>query len=112
MAGEDSPGAETRGRRHHPGRRLLVKFVSADSYGLIVLLVVVTYLVSVSLSTSWAQTVVLAVQMDLEDAFLAHQVVVFEPALRAQLQDRAARIVWAELGPAAGVIGAAALNIP
>ena len=63
MAGEDSPGAETRGGRHHPGRRLLVKFVSADSYGLIVLLVVVTYLVSVSLSTSWAPTVVLAVQM-------------------------------------------------
>jgi len=63
MAGEDSPGAETRGGRHHPGRRLLVKFVSADSYGLIVLLVVVTYLVSVSLSTSWAQTVVLAIQL-------------------------------------------------
>ena len=63
MAGEDSPGAETRAGRHHPGRQLLVKFVSADSYGLIVLLVVVTHLVSVSLSTSWAQTVVLAVQM-------------------------------------------------
>jgi hypothetical protein len=63
MAGEDSPGAETRGGRHHPGRRLLVKFVSADSYGLIVLLVVVTYLVSVSLSTSWAPTVVLAIQL-------------------------------------------------
>jgi glucokinase len=36
----------------------------------------------------------------------------FEPALRERLQDRAARLAWAELGPAAGVIGAAALNIP
>jgi glucokinase len=36
----------------------------------------------------------------------------FEPALREALRDRAARPAWAELGPAAGVIGAAALNIP
>jgi glucokinase len=36
----------------------------------------------------------------------------FEPALRSRLEDRATRIAWAELGPAAGVIGAAALNIP
>jgi len=36
----------------------------------------------------------------------------FEPALHGVLEDRASRIVWAELGPAAGVIGAAALNIP
>jgi glucokinase len=36
----------------------------------------------------------------------------FEPALRERMEDRAARIAWAELGPAAGVIGAAALNIP
>lgn len=36
----------------------------------------------------------------------------FEPALRDQLRERADRISWAELGPAAGVIGAAALNIP
>jgi glucokinase len=36
----------------------------------------------------------------------------FEPALRDQLLERAERIAWAELGPAAGVIGAAALNIP
>ena len=40
-----------------------MKFVSADSYGFVVLLVVATYLVSVSLSTSWAPTVVLAVQI-------------------------------------------------
>ncbi|MFI5184542.1 MAG: ROK family protein, partial [Vicinamibacteria bacterium] len=36
----------------------------------------------------------------------------FEPALGRRLGDRAARLAWAELGPAAGVIGAAALNIP
>lgn len=36
----------------------------------------------------------------------------FEPALAEGLGDRMARVAWAELGPAAGVIGAAALNIP
>jgi glucokinase len=36
----------------------------------------------------------------------------FEPELRERLGDRAGCLTWAELGPAAGVIGAAALNIP
>ena len=58
-----TPGPETAVRKRRPGRQLLVKFVSADSYGFIVLLVVVTYLVSVSLATSWAQTVILAIQI-------------------------------------------------
>ena len=58
-----TPGPETPVRKRRPGRQLLVKFVSADSYGFIVLLVVVTYLVSVSLATSWAQTVILAIQI-------------------------------------------------
>jgi hypothetical protein len=42
---------------------LLAKFVSADSYGLVLVLVVVTYVVSVSFVAGWAQSVVLAVQL-------------------------------------------------
>jgi len=63
MSVAKTPGPETPAHKRRPGRRLLVKFVSADSYGFIVLLVVVTYLVSVSLTTSWAQTVILAIQI-------------------------------------------------
>jgi len=36
----------------------------------------------------------------------------FEKELSSRLDERMARVKWAELGPAAGVIGAAALNIP
>ncbi len=36
----------------------------------------------------------------------------FESVLGERLGDRMERVAWAELGPAAGVIGAAALNIP
>ena len=45
---------------HHP---MLARFVSADSYGLILLLVVVTYLLAVSLPTDGGQSVVLAIQI-------------------------------------------------
>ena len=48
-----------RGRRH----RLLEAFVSPDSYGLVVLLILVTYGVSVALAASWAASLVLAVQI-------------------------------------------------
>jgi glucokinase len=43
---------------------------------------------------------------------LAHSRDLFAPALAEQLAERMARVAWAELGPAAGVIGAAALNMP
>lgn len=43
---------------------------------------------------------------------LAHSRDLFEPALAERLGDRMVRVAWAELGPAAGVIGAAALNMP
>ena len=45
------------------GRRLGRSFVSADSYGLVLLLVVVTYMVSVSVTEEWAPSVVLTVQL-------------------------------------------------
>ena len=44
-------------------RRLGGSFVSADSYGLVLLLVVVTYVVSVSVTEEWAGSVVLTVQL-------------------------------------------------
>ncbi len=44
-------------------RRLGRSFVSADSYGLVLLLVVVTYVVSVSVTETWAASVVLTVQL-------------------------------------------------
>jgi ion channel len=44
-------------------RRLGRSFVSADSYGLVLLLVVVTYVVSVSVTETWAGSIVLTVQL-------------------------------------------------
>jgi hypothetical protein len=44
-------------------RRLGRSFVSADSYGLVLLLVMVTYVVSVSVTQAWAGSVVLTVQL-------------------------------------------------
>lgn len=44
-------------------RRLGRSFVSADSYGLVLLLVMVTYVVSVSVTQAWAGSIVLTVQL-------------------------------------------------
>jgi Ion channel len=44
-------------------RRLGRSFVSADSYGVVLLLVLVTYVVSVSVTEAWAGSVVLTVQL-------------------------------------------------
>jgi hypothetical protein len=44
-------------------RRLGRSFVSADSYGLVLLLVMVTYVVSVTVTQAWAGSIVLAVQL-------------------------------------------------
>jgi hypothetical protein len=60
-ANEDSP--KVGGRRKRPGRRMLATFASADSYGLILVLVVLTYLVSVSFETGWAQSLVIGIQL-------------------------------------------------
>ena len=62
---QDDPSQDGEGRGHsqHPGRRLLRKFVSADSYGLVLVLVVLTYLASVSFTAGWAQSLVLVMQI-------------------------------------------------
>jgi hypothetical protein len=44
-------------------RRLVRSFVSADSYGLVLLLIVVTYTLSVSIRGGWAISLVLGVQI-------------------------------------------------
>jgi Ion channel len=49
-----------RGRRY---RRLVEAFSSPDSYGLVLLLILITYALSASLTASWATSVVLAVQI-------------------------------------------------
>jgi hypothetical protein len=61
MAGRSGgqPQAPGRGRR----RRLVEALSSPDSYGLVVLLILVTYAVSVALVASWAASLVLAVQI-------------------------------------------------
>jgi hypothetical protein len=51
------------GTGSHPWRRLGRSFVTADSYGLVLLLVMVTYIVSVSITETWAGSIVLTVQL-------------------------------------------------
>src|SRR6478736_10179649 len=45
------------------GHQLLIKFVSADSYGFILLLIVITYLLAVSFPTGPGHSAVMAVQI-------------------------------------------------
>ncbi|MEX2274022.1 MAG: ion channel [Actinomycetota bacterium] len=59
MSGEPEIAAH----RYHPFRRLGHSFVSADSYGLVLLLIVLTYGLSSTLSAAWAPSVVLFVQI-------------------------------------------------
>jgi Ion channel len=49
--------------RSHAWRRLSRAFVTADSYGFVLLLVMVTYIVSVSITETWAGSIVLTVQL-------------------------------------------------
>ena len=57
---KDNAGASAESRWWH---RLARSFVSADSYGLVLLLVVVTYVVSVSVTETRAASIVLTVQL-------------------------------------------------
>ena len=50
------------GRGRRP-RRLIQAFSSPDSYGLVLLLILVTYALSAALTASWAASLVLAVQI-------------------------------------------------
>jgi hypothetical protein len=49
--------------RGHRYRRLVEAFSSPDSYGLVLLLILLTYALSASLTASWATSVVLAIQI-------------------------------------------------
>jgi hypothetical protein len=60
--GPDEAGGEER-RTRHPFRRLATAFVSGNSYGLVLLLIIVTYLMSVSFHRDWTASVVLLVQV-------------------------------------------------
>jgi hypothetical protein len=55
------PGTTT--RHSHPWRRLSRAFITEDSYGFVLLLVMVTYTVSVSVTQAWAGSIVLTVQL-------------------------------------------------
>ncbi len=58
------PSAESEGQEPRPTlRRFLRVFISANSYGLVLLLIVVTYLLSVSLATTWSPSAVLTIQV-------------------------------------------------
>lgn len=58
--GDRDPGTE---RPAHPLKRLGRAFVSADSYGVVLLLIVATYGLSASLSGTWGPSVVLFIQI-------------------------------------------------
>ena len=57
---EDNAAASAESRWWH---RLGRSFISADSYGVVLLLVIVTYVVSVTLTETWAGSIVLTVQL-------------------------------------------------
>ena len=52
-----------RDRAAGPGRRLLRSFSSTDSYGLVLLMIVITYVLATALSQRWAASVLLTVQI-------------------------------------------------
>jgi hypothetical protein len=56
----DQPQDPGPGRRH---RRLIEAFSSPDSYGLVVLLILITYALTATLTASWTASLVLAVQI-------------------------------------------------
>lgn len=58
MAGSDHPGAHA-----SPVRQLVAALSSSDRYGLVVLLILLSYVLSVSLTQSWAGSVVLMAQI-------------------------------------------------
>ncbi len=64
MAGESSEGpGRAREARRLRRRRLIEAFYSPDSYGLVVLLIFITYILSVSIRQSWAGSLVVFVQV-------------------------------------------------
>ena len=62
MADDPDQQMQERRRLHRP-RRLIQAFTSPDSYGLVLLLILVTYAISASLTAPWAVSLVLFVQI-------------------------------------------------
>jgi len=83
------------------GRRLVRSFSSADSYGFVVLLIVVAYTVAITLEQSWALSLVLAVQM-----------VTVWVSLRTSHARRAALLVASALLVFSGVVAVVHLFVP
>jgi Ion channel len=61
-AGAADPGAPALAHRH-PIRRLAREMISPDSYGSVLLLILFTYVFSVSVTASWAASLVITVQI-------------------------------------------------
>ena len=61
-AGPADPDASASAHRH-PVRRLARAMVSTDSYGSVLLLILFTYLFSVTVTASWAASLVITVQI-------------------------------------------------
>src|SRR5215470_14087868 len=61
-AGAADPGPSAPAH-HHPIRRLAREMVSPDSYGSVLLLILFTYVFSVSVTASWAASLVITVQI-------------------------------------------------
>jgi len=59
----DIPDSEHEGPSQPRPRRLVKAFYSPDSYGLVLLLIVLTYVLSVTLTQAWSSSLVLAVQI-------------------------------------------------
>ena len=63
MADDDLDHQVQDQRRLHRPRRLVQAFSSPDSYGLVLLLILVTYALSATLTAAWAVSLVLFVQI-------------------------------------------------
>ena len=59
----DNPDHQVQERRRQRPRRLLRAFISPDSYGLVLLLILVTYVLSATMTAPWAVSLVLFVQI-------------------------------------------------
>ncbi|HEY6568418.1 MAG TPA: ion channel [Actinomycetota bacterium] len=55
--------SHAKGLSHRPLKRLLVAFVSLDSFGSVMVLILVTYALSVSVDAAWGQSLVLVLQI-------------------------------------------------
>src|SRR5512132_4172827 len=58
---DDDPDHQVQERPRRGSRRLIQAFTSPDSYGLVLLLILVTYALSATLTAAWAVSLVLLV---------------------------------------------------